>query len=175
MGWPFLYLVRELYHGSNPWGTLFTAEYALGNRLPAWEKLCYTYELPWKADQKGKSITGKSRIDIGIYEMDLRGDGPKGWRLELIGTEPRKHIQLHRAHKSMYIEGCILPVNAMQFAPFPFGLEKDELTQFFSETLMDVIRMRYERLARTQTGNPTIEIAAKLPALLELPSNTAIA
>jgi len=175
MAWPFLYLVREVYHSSNHWGTLFTAEYASGNDRPTWEKLCYTYELSWKADKTGNSIPGKSRIDIGIYQMHVRADGKKGWRLELMGTEPRKYIQLHRAHKSMYIEGCILPVPQQQFGRFPFGLEKDEITQFLSETLIDVIRLRYERLARTRSGNPTIEIAAKLPALLDLPSKSATA
>ena len=107
-----------------------------------WEFLCYSYELPWVPDKQGKSTKSKSCIESGIYEMYLRSDGEKGWRLELIGTKHRTNVQVHRAHKSLYIEGCILPVNFQ--GEFKKGNKKN---QDDSVALMRQIRQRYEDLA----------------------------
>jgi hypothetical protein len=165
MSWEFLYLQRDVYQGDRNWGLLYIITAA-----DEWEKLCYSYELPWRTYQsganEGKSVNSQSRIKIGNYELKPRSDGPKGWRLELQNTGHRSNIQIHRAHKSMYIEGCILPVHFYEFSAS--GLQKgDPEVQSKSVELMNSIKSRYDALKSTKTGNPTIEIAAKLPAQID--------
>lgn len=104
--------------------------------------------------------------------MHVRSDGPKGWRLELLNTGHRQNIQVHRAHKSMYIEGCILPVDFIDFRNAPStGIGPIEVLQKGepkierrSIALMKKIRERYELLKADERGNPTITICALLPA-----------
>ncbi|MEN6426753.1 MAG: DUF5675 family protein [Phycisphaerales bacterium] len=160
MSWRFLHVRREVFHGSFNWGTLFMRDAAAG-----WDELCYTYELPWRADERGRSMNNVSRIELGTYEMQVRDDGPKGWRLELLGTGHRAHIQIHRAHQSMYIEGCILPVHfSWDTANAP--QRGDQLIKTRSMEIMGKIKTRYENLATANTGRPTVEISAHLPPLL---------
>jgi hypothetical protein len=164
MGWPFLFLVRQVYHGDNNWGTLYMPKFGDLSEHPEWARTSYTYELPWKANSAGHSLSKRSQIDIGTYEMHVRTEPPKGWRLELEGTHPRQNIQVHRAHKSMYIEGCILPVTINRFGGFLNWQKGDEAIQALSEMVMSSIRDRYEQLAKVKTGKPTITISAILPA-----------
>lgn len=159
--WKFLHVMRKVYLGSNNWGYLFIAD-EKGN----WEKLCYTYELPWITDKKGKSKNNKSRIKLGEYELKARSDGKKGWRLQLQDTSHRTSIQVHRAHKSMYIEGCILPVHFADLESV--GLKKgDNVIQDKSKALIETIKKRHESLNKKNEGNPTILFSAMLPAELE--------
>ena len=113
----------------------------------------------------GRSRNNLSRIRLGSYELMPRTDGPKGWRLELQNTGHRSNIQIHRAHRSMYIEGCILPVH--------FNARSDDflqkgaaMIQTQSVALMSMIQSRYESLSSQFSGNPALTIAATLPAQL---------
>lgn len=100
--------------------------------------------------------------------MTARKDGPKGWRLELLETSPRRNIQAHRAHKSMYIEGCILPVHFEDFvepSDHHTRIKKGDLKiQQRSEAIMKVIKSRYDELHKDRKDRPTLTISALLPA-----------
>ena len=107
----------------------------------------------------GAEIFVESLIKIGVYDLKPRSDGPKGWRLELQNTGHRSNIQVHRAHKSMFIEGCILPVHFYEFSAS--GLQKgDPEIQSKSVELMNKIKIRYDLLNPTKQGNAQIIIAA---------------
>jgi len=165
MAWEFLYLQRDVYQGDRNWGLLF-----IKTDSDEWEKLSYSYELPWKTygsgSKEGKSISSQSRIKIGVYDLKPRSDGPKGWRLELQNTGHRSNIQVHRAHKSMFIEGCILPVHFYEFSAS--GLQKgDPEIQSKSTELMNKIKTRYETLNPTKQGSAQIVIAAMLPPMVD--------
>jgi hypothetical protein len=181
MAWPFLMLVRDEYRAARSvsegnWGRLYTR--SIPGR--SWDFFSYAYELPWIQTPAGLSKNKKSQIDIGTYELNERNNGPKGWRLELLETGHREHIQVHRAHKSMYIEGCILPV---KFRGFGTGnpLKGDANIQTDSVELMKKLRALYEARAmlavlkaavsafgkgksQANVGRATILISAKLPA-----------
>jgi hypothetical protein len=137
-----------------------------------WEELCYSYELPWLEDSLGRSLKDKSRISEGIYELVARSDGHRGWRLELQHTGHRENVQIHRAHKSMAIEGCILPVDFIDFenraesgiGPVEQVRKGDPKIQTRSIALMDKIQHRYEALRKAGDGNATITLGAILPA-----------
>ena len=64
---------------------------------------CYTLELPYKGNQNYISS-----IAVGKYSAFIRKDGKMGWRIELVGTGSRKHIQIHTGNSPSDIEGCIL-------------------------------------------------------------------
>lgn len=164
MAWDFLYSVRQEFQGDNNWGRLY-----IRTEDNKWEYLSYTYELPYKENQSGpnygKTQSSQSRIKIGVYELVPRSDGPKGWRLELQNTGHRQNIQIHRAHTSMFIEGCILPVHFNNFAES--NIKKgDQIIQTQSVALMNSIKTRYDLLKTGKTGNPTICISANLPPKL---------
>jgi hypothetical protein len=167
MSWPFLLVHRRGFRDSDHWGTMMMISEA-----GTWEELCYTYELPWVEDTTGRSLKDKSRIMEGQYELDPRSDGRRGWRLELRGTGHRANIQIHRAHKSMSIEGCILPVDFIDFrnaprsgvGPIELLTKGDETIQHRSVALMEKIRMRYEGIQGKRHGSATIVLAAILPA-----------
>ena len=152
MSWPFLKLIRRASTNRDRWGTL----YAIG-KDGSWSQFSYTYELPWRPNAKGKSRPYKSRIEPGTYEMMVKSHGPKGWRLELLNTGHRRKIQIHRAHESMYIEGCILPVSFLGF-PFEKQNEPKDITAFFSILKMVNLRLMYQDLSPGKDGNPTIQI-----------------
>jgi hypothetical protein len=168
MAWEFLHIVRREFQGDSNWG-----EMRMKTPAKKWEWLCYTYELPWKADANGKSINHISRIKMGVYELMIRTDGRardlggKGWRLELQKTGHRHHVQIHRAAPNMFIEGCILPVhfNTFQGSAIQKG---NELIRTKSTELMDKIQVRLTNLlcSGTATGRPTLVIAETLPAEL---------
>ena len=163
MSWDFLTLYRRTYKGDDNWGELFVR-----NRLGKLERFSYTYELPWKTFQKGalqgKSKNNKSRIRIGTYELESRSDGPKGWRMELQDTEHRSNIQIHRAHSSMYIEGCILPLTFNDISGEQLKKGNQNI-QTQSVALMAQLKARYDQQKLGKTGNPEILIAAILPAV----------
>ncbi len=121
-----------------------------------WERLCYTYELPWNVYESGpllgKSKNNLSRIKIGIYDLKPRSDGPKGWRLELQNTGHRSNIQIHRAHSSLFIEGCILPLNFNDLSASKLK-KGGPLIQAQSTALMNNIKSRYEKI---KTGKKVI-------------------
>jgi len=162
MSWEFLTLFRRTYHGNDNWGELFTMQ-----KNSTLEYFSYSYELPWKTFdsglQKGKSKNNESRIAIGRYQMKPRNDGPKGWRLELEDTGHRSNIQLHRAHSSMFIEGCILPLTFNDRSGDTLS-KGDTKIQNQSVTLMAKLKEKYDAMKVGKTGNPEILIAATLPA-----------
>jgi uncharacterized protein DUF5675 len=168
MTWQLLLLTRRGFRDADGWGTLLMMT-ANGQ----WEMLSHSYELPWQEDAKGRSRANKSRIVEGEFELHPRSDGPKGWRLELMGTGHRQNVQVHRAHRSLYIEGCILPVDFLDFRNAPAGgvgpveiiRKGDTKIEQRSITLMRKIKDRYESLRIGKSGNPTITIGAILPAL----------
>jgi hypothetical protein len=165
--WAFLHVRRRGFRDQDNWGTLFIVDGA-----GSWQRLCHTYELPWLADATGQSKSRVSRVVEGEYKLQVRTDGAKGWRLELLNTHHRANIQVHRAHRSMYIQGCILPVDFVDFKNEPEGgigpieqLKKGEQKiQERSIALMKQIRTRYELLSKNRKGGPTIQISAVLPA-----------
>ncbi len=168
MAWPFLHVQRDCFQSPTPsWGTLFMID-----SKGKWNRFSYSYELPWHADAHGHSKSKISCIEIGTYELIVRTDGNKGWRLELQGTGHRVNIQVHRAHKSMYIEGCILPVHVhnLKDAGLKVG---DKIIQTQSVALVKQIRERYEELAPLNKGNPTICISALLPPMIDGKTATA--
>ena len=158
MGWPLLHVTREQWMGDNRWGRLSIRALPTG-----WEFLSYSYELPWREDDRGLSRSNLSRIKIGTYTMKVREDGPKGWRLELKGTGHRKFIQVHRAAPNLYIEGCILPIHFRSHTPRS-APASDPNYQVQSVQLMKVIKERYEFLAELEDGEPEIQISGTLPA-----------
>lgn len=170
MAWKFLYSIRREFRGDNNWGEM----YMRSADDKKWEWLCYAYELPWKADAVGKSLNKISRVEMGIYELNIRTDGDplasnyKGWRLELLKTGHRSNVQIHRAAKNMYIEGCILPVhfNSFQGADIKKG---DTIIETKSKALMEEIMIRLTNLImknKKTSGPPTLTIAETLPAEL---------
>lgn len=72
MAWEFLYSIRREFHGESNWGEM----YMKSTDNKKWEWLCYTYELPWKANAAGKSLNKFSRVEMGVYELNQRTDGP---------------------------------------------------------------------------------------------------
>ncbi len=172
MAWEFLYMVRREFRGDSNWGEM----HIKSADDKKWEWLCYTYELPWKANATGKSINNISRVEMGVYELNIREDGDprlanyKGWRLELLKTAHRSNIQIHRAAKNMYIEGCILPVhfNTFQSTDIKSVIKKgDKIIEDRSKALMDKIKVRLINLmmeSKKTAGRPTLTIAETLPA-----------
>ena len=168
MSWDFLHIVRRTYLGDDNWGEMY-----MMTSDGKWEWLSYTYELPWNADNAGKSKNKVSRIAIGRYELTERKDGMtretggKGWRLELKNTGHRENVQIHRAARNLYIEGCILPVhfNTLQGSSIKLGNPQITLK---SVAYMDKIQERFELLQskNKQKGNAVLIIAANLPAKL---------
>lgn len=156
MGWEFIQISRHHYKSDDNWGDLH-----IKTPEGQWEFLCHTYELPWRPDKLGKSSNNISRVKIGSYECFVRNDGHRGWRLELLGTSHRSNIQIHRAHTSMYIEGCILPIH---FTPAMFNAEiitkGNPAVEAESVKLMKRIEVRHKQLAAKHKGNPTVLFCA---------------
>lgn len=184
MSWPFLHVNRRTFRSADNWGTLYMI-----TLNGTWERVSYTFERPWFTNASGKSQetlkdkkTGKdvpgSRIREGIFELTPRSDGEKGWRLELLGTEHRSAIEVHRAHRSLYIEGCILPVSFIDFREeTSSGTLVRQIRQGDQKAItepsvriMAVIKQRYDLLSEKHRGEgrPTIVIAAYLPPLYRL-------
>jgi len=178
MSWEFLHLFRRTWRSNDNWGTLYVVD-GEGN----WERLCHTFERPWFTDEEGRSQktvvtkTGQtlpgSRIPEGKFELEERSVGPKGWRLQLLGTGHRSEIQIHRAHKSLYIEGCILPVSFVDFREQASDgtlvrvLKRgDQAITDASLRIMAQIKDRYTSLSKlhAKDGRATVLIAANLPA-----------
>lgn len=166
MAWDLIHIVRRNYHGDDNWGEMY-----LKTTDDKWEWLSYTYELPWKPDASGKSTNDISRIKIGTYALTVREDGDsrqiggKGWRLQLKPTGHRNYIQIHRAHTSLYIEGCILPVHFNSISGD--SIQKGDIRIIKqSIKLMEKIEDRYDVLKAGKKGSAELIITAKLPAKL---------
>lgn len=67
-------------------------------------KVCHGLELAWR-----NNINEISAVPKGDYEGFIRDDGPRGWRIELLGTGDRKNIQVHIGNRTADTIGCILP------------------------------------------------------------------
>lgn len=162
MSWDFIHIQRQVFQSDNNWGSLY-----IKDSKNQWEWLCYSYELPWvtfrDGSLAGKSKNSKSRIKIGSYELKTRNDGAKGWRLELQGTTHRNNIQIHRAHKSIFIKGCILPVTFNNYSKDALS-KGNTAIQLQSKSLMERIQKRHELLAKNNDGNASVMITASLPA-----------
>ena len=158
MGWSLLSVRREEWMGNNRWGRMFLRALPTG-----WEFLCYSYELPWLHDAAGRSLSNVSRIRAGFYELQVRTDGQKGWRLELQGTGHRTNIQVHRAAPNLFIQGCILPIHFRSQNP-RVAPPTSPQNQVESVKLMAKIKERYDFLVEVEVGNPNIQISGTLPA-----------
>jgi hypothetical protein len=112
-----------------------------------------------------------ANYSVGSYDLNSRSGSPKGWRLELQSTGHRENIQIHRAHKSMAIEGCILPAHFNNFTESNIS-KGDSVIQTQSIALMQEIKTRYEQLSQSNNGNASLSIAAILPAVV---TNSALA
>lgn len=165
MSWEFLTLYRGQLKAKSGWGSFYIL-----TENDEWEFLSYSYELPWHAYTSGRlagdSQSDISRVKVGYYELKPRADGPRGWRLELQKTGHRTNIQIHRAHKSMYIKGCILPIHFKNFSTSQLT-KGDKIIQSKSEDLMKKIKKRYTTLKKNKKGNAVIVITAQLPPLLD--------
>ena len=193
MSWPFLYVWRKKWNSSGPdnWGQLFIMDRA-GR---SWELFSYSYELPWRTGGDGKTLNDVSCIRGGEYEMHKETRGNKGWRLELEGTGHRQWVQVHRARPDMYIEGCILPIDTVDFkrvvaqggrggnlllsAVEPGLLLMDPAAvrkmrerwdlcgsvMSHSIALMGKMKERWELLKKGAKGKPTIQIRRYCPGL----------
>ncbi len=161
MGWPLLSVRREEWMGDNRWGQMYLRSIPTG-----WEYLCYSYELPWLPDQAGRSRNDVSRIRTGFYDLKIRKNEPKGWRLELLGTGHRENIQVHRAAPNLFIQGCILPVH---FRPTNTRVQPafNPVNQVESVKLMEKIKAQYDFLVELEQGNPQIQISGMLPAAVD--------
>ncbi len=163
MSWDFIHIQRQVFQSDNNWGSLY-----IKDSKNQWEWLCYSYELPWitfrDGSLAGKSKNSKSRIKIGSYGLKTRSDGAKGWRLELQSTDHRKNIQIHRAHKSMFIKGCILPVTFNNYSRDALS-KGNPAIQLQSKSLMEKIQKRHEALSAHNDGNASLMITANLPAM----------
>jgi len=164
MAWEFIRVVRGEYKTSDGWGKMY-----IRTEGGEFEWLCFSYELPWtvfsSGTNAGRSRNNLSRIRFGSYELMPRADGPKGWRLELQNTGHRSNIQIHRAHRSMYIGGCILPVH-FNARSDDFLQKGSAMIQTKSVALMSMIQERYEALYTRFSGAPALTISATLPAQL---------
>ncbi len=158
MGWPLLMVLREEWMRNNRWGRMYLRALPTG-----WEYLCYSYELPWLQDAAGRSLGNVSRIKTGFYDLQVRTEEPKGWRLELQDTGHRTNIQVHRAAPNLFIQGCILPIHfrAQNTRVAP---PSNPVNQAESVKLMGKIKARYDFLVEVESGNPQIEISGILPA-----------
>ena len=119
----------------------------------------------------GKSKNNISRIKIDTYDLKPRSNGPKGWRLELQNTGHRTNIQIHRSHSSMFIQGCILPVNFNNLSASKLK-KGDPSIQTQSIALMNKIKNRYDKMKSKKKDNPSLTIAARLPALHIMPRSS---
>lgn len=166
MALDFIHIVRRTYHGDDSWGEMY-----IKTTDDKWEWLSYTYELLWKPDASGKSTSNISRVKIGTYALTVREDGDsrdiggKGWRLQLKPTGHRNYIQIHRAHSSLYIEGCILPVHFNTLSGD--SIQKGDIRIMNkSVELMEKIEERYDALKKNNKGDPSLTISAAMPAKL---------
>jgi hypothetical protein len=64
---------------------------------------CRTLELPFRSDQNKISA-----IKSGVYSAKVRTDGPLGWRIEFLNTQPRTVVEMHVGNRPKDTEGCIL-------------------------------------------------------------------
>ena len=96
--------------------------------------------------------------------MDVRSDGPKGWRLELQNTGHRSNIQIHRAHRTMAIQGCILPVHFDDLSQSPPNVGSN-IIQTRSVALMQQIHSRYYQVHGS--GKATVLITGLLPPMVD--------
>ena len=96
--------------------------------------------------------------------MDVRFDGPKGWRLELQNTGHRSNIQIHRAHRTMAIQGCILPVHFDDLSQSPPNVGST-IIQTRSVALMQQIHSRYYQVQGS--GKATVLITGLLPPMVD--------
>ena len=71
--------------------------------VPTEQSLGSTLELPWRNNQNDIS-----RIPAGSYKGSTREDGPKGWRIQLRDSDPRKLVQIHIGNYPKNTDGCIL-------------------------------------------------------------------
>ncbi len=65
--------------------------------------VCYTLEHLYRDNQRSVSS-----IPEGTYGGKLRYDHSDKWRVELTGTQPRTHIQIHIGNTPAHTKGCIL-------------------------------------------------------------------
>lgn len=93
-----LHLIRQ-YHARGTNGVI-----RLNNK-----HICYTIELPWKANQRNVSC-----IPEGKYDLKLRYSIRFKWHLHLINVSNRELILFHPAnHALKELKGCIAPVTAL--------------------------------------------------------------
>ncbi len=100
-----LLLIRQRADGMATQGEL--------HRAPGPMFLCYTLELPWRANERGRSC-----IPTGRHKLKLRGEGGFwqryterwDWHAEMIEVEVegRDFILFHTGNTHHHTDGCIL-------------------------------------------------------------------
>ena len=71
--------------------------------------ICYTIELPWKDNRKGKSC-----IPAGRYRLQDRYTPLRGNHIEVLNVPDRSSILFHPANDALKeLKGCIAPVSAL--------------------------------------------------------------
>lgn len=77
---------------------------AVGGKL-----ICYSIELPWRANLRGLSC-----IPEGEYFLRKRYSNKFAWHLELVGVKNRSLILIHPANNALQeLNGCISPVTKL--------------------------------------------------------------
>lgn len=66
-------------------------------------KLCRTLELPFRSNNNKISATAP-----GTFKGEVLTAGHLGWRIQLVGTNPRTAIQIHTGNRPQDTEGCVL-------------------------------------------------------------------
>lgn len=78
-------------------------ESTIGRMLVQGKEIGRTLELPWRNNEENVS-----RVPAGIYDANIRSDGPLKWRVELKDVPSRGNIQIHVGNYAREIKGCIL-------------------------------------------------------------------
>jgi hypothetical protein len=81
---------------------------------------CYTVELPWRNNEKGRSC-----IPAGTYIFNWRKDSPKHGECYEMATDTeapgRENVQIHSANWADQLLGCIAPGRSIQEIQHPSG------------------------------------------------------
>lgn len=79
-------------------------------RLSVGSFRCFTLELPWLDNQRGKSC-----VPVGTYKAFKRNSPKNGPVFELVNVPNRTNIQCHSGNYTRQIEGCILVGSSITF------------------------------------------------------------
>jgi Family of unknown function (DUF5675) len=130
--------IERTRHGANTTMGTMSISWPFGGRKSI-PHFAYTLELPWKGNRANVSC-----IPPGRYPAKVRTDKNK-WRLELMKTGPREHVEIHIGNSTKDVIGCIL-IGKTMGADFVGN----------SEAAIKALR------AEIEAGKPPIEISVEI-------------